>query len=83
MNKNKDPDLINFIFNSEDIQYIHIYLHIYVYIYIYIFFFFFEENVAKSRVYGDIYGIVEWLFYIELSGKASLAKGHLAETRMM
>ena len=56
MNKNKDPDLINFIINSEDIQYIHIYLHIYIF-----FFFFEEKNVAKSRVYGDIYGIVKLL----------------------
>ena len=54
MNKNKDPDLINFIFNSEDIQYIHIYLHIYVYIYIYIFFFFLRK-MLQSPGYMEIF----------------------------
>lgn len=35
VNKNKDPDLINLIINSEDIQYIHIGC-IYIYIYVYL-----------------------------------------------
>lgn len=53
MNKNKDPDLINFIFNSEDIHYIHIYLHIYVYIYIIIIFFF--RRMLQSPGYMEIF----------------------------
>ena len=34
VNKNKDSDLINFIINSEDIQYINIYVYMCIYMYI-------------------------------------------------
>lgn len=49
MNKNKDPDLINFIINSEDIQYIHIYLHIYF------FFIFFLRRMLQNPGYMEIF----------------------------